>query len=78
MLNENNEILAKFKSIQIASEVTGISRNRISRCARKIRKQIIEKGKVYKFEYDSLPLAYAISERSNPSLANANVSAATP
>lgn len=52
MLNENNEVLAKFKSIQIASEVTGISRNRISRCARKIRKQIIEKGKIYKFEYD--------------------------
>lgn len=52
MLNKNNEILAKFKSIQIASDVTGISRNRISRCARKIRKQIIEKGKIYKFEYD--------------------------
>ena len=52
MLNENNEILAKFKSIQIAAEVTGISRNRISRCARKFRKQIIEKGKIYKFEYD--------------------------
>ena len=52
LLNENNEVLAKFKSIQIASEVTNISRNRISRCARKIRKQIIEKGKIYKFEYD--------------------------
>jgi len=52
MLNKNNEVLAKFKSIQIASDVTGISRNRISRCARKIRKQIIEKGKIYKFEYD--------------------------
>lgn len=30
MLNENNEILEKFESIQIASEITGISRNRIS------------------------------------------------
>jgi len=51
MLNENNEILATFNSIQIAPEETGISRNRISRCARGIRKSIIEKGKIYKFEY---------------------------
>lgn len=51
MLNVNNEILSTFKSIQIASEVTGISRNRISRCARGIRIQTIEKGKIYKFEY---------------------------
>jgi len=34
MLNKNNEILNCFQSIQIASEATGISRNRISRCAR--------------------------------------------
>lgn len=34
MLNENNEVLAKFKSIQIASDVTGISRNRISSAGR--------------------------------------------
>jgi len=40
MLNENNEVLNYFKSIQIASEATGISRNRISRCARGIRKEI--------------------------------------
>lgn len=39
MLNKNNEILDKFKSIQIASEVTGISRNRISKCARGLRKK---------------------------------------
>lgn len=32
MLNENLLVLATFKSIQIASEGTGISRNRISRC----------------------------------------------
>lgn len=51
MLNEYNEILATFNSIQIASEITGISRNRISRCARGIRKEIIEKGKIFKFEY---------------------------
>lgn len=54
MLNENNEILATFNSIQIASEETGISRNRISRCARGIRKKIIEKGKFYKFEYKNI------------------------
>lgn len=53
MLNENNEILEKFKSIQIASEITGISRNRISRCARGIRKEIIENGKIYKFKYSN-------------------------
>lgn len=40
-----------FPSIQLASEKTGISRNRISRCARGIRKSIMEKGKIYKFEY---------------------------
>jgi len=51
MLNENNEILAIFNSIQKSSEETGISRNRISRCARGIRNSIIEKGKIYKFEY---------------------------
>lgn len=39
MLNENNELLSKFKSIQLASEETGISRIRISRCARGIRKE---------------------------------------
>lgn len=33
MLNENEEVLSVFNSIQIASEVTGIHRNRISRCA---------------------------------------------
>jgi hypothetical protein len=49
MLSENNEVLASFKSIQIASELTGISRNRISRCARGIRNKIIEKGIIYKF-----------------------------
>lgn len=53
MLNENNEILEKFESIQIASEITGISRNRISRCARGIRKEIIENGKIYKFKYSN-------------------------
>ena len=53
MLNENNEILNRFNSIQIASEVTGISRNRISRCARGIRTKIIEKGKVYIFKYSN-------------------------
>lgn len=51
MLNENNEVLAIFNSIQIASENTGISRNRISRCARGIRSKIIEKGNIYKFKY---------------------------
>lgn len=51
MLNETNEKLTSFKSIQIASEATGISRNRISRCARGIRTQIIDKGKIYQFEY---------------------------
>lgn len=52
MLNDNNEILAKFDSIQEASFATGISRNRISRCARNIRKQILEKGKIYIFKFD--------------------------
>ena len=51
MLNENNEILNTFNSIQIASEVTGIFRNRISRCARGIRSKIIEKGIIYIFKY---------------------------
>jgi|SRR5215471_645029 len=51
MLNNNNKVLTTFKSIQIASEMTGISRNRISRCARGIRKHILEKGIIYKFEY---------------------------
>lgn len=41
MLNENNEILSRFNSIQIASEETGI------------RTQIIEKGKVYIFKYSN-------------------------
>jgi len=44
-------ILAKFYSIQDATDKTGISRNRIGRCARGIRKQIIEKGKIYIFRY---------------------------
>lgn len=51
MLNDKNEILNTFNSIQIASEATGISRNRISRCARGIRSQIIEKGIIYIFKY---------------------------
>jgi group I intron endonuclease len=51
MLNEKNEILAIFKSIQEASNTTGISRNRISRCARGIRKQIVQGDKIYKFIY---------------------------
>jgi hypothetical protein len=54
MLNENNEELAKFKSIQIASEVTGISRNRISRCARGIRSQIINKGNIFIFKFTTI------------------------
>ena len=51
MLNENNKELAKFKSIQIASEITGISRNRISRCARGIRNKIKDKGKIFIFKF---------------------------
>jgi group I intron endonuclease len=51
MLNENDKVLGYFKSIQLASEALGISRNRISRCARGIRKEIREKGKIYKFKY---------------------------
>ena len=51
MLNENDKVLGYFKSIQLASEALGISRNRISRCARGIRKEIIEKEKVYKFKF---------------------------
>jgi len=54
MLNENNEELAKFKSIQIASEVTGISRNRISRCARGIRSKIINKGNIFIFKFTTI------------------------
>ena len=53
MLDENNKILDKFESIQIASDITGISRSRISRSARNIRKEIIENGKVYKFKYSN-------------------------
>ena len=51
MLNENNEVLNYFKSIQIASKATGIFRNRISRCA---RKEIRENGKVIKFKYSDV------------------------
>jgi NUMOD3 motif-containing protein len=51
MLNNKNEIIAKFLSIQIASEITGISRNSISRCARGIKKFIIKNGLSYRFEY---------------------------
>jgi len=51
MLNENDKVLGYFKSIQLASEALGISRNRISRCARGIRKKIREKGKIYKFKF---------------------------
>lgn len=51
MLNENDKVLGYFNSIQLASEALGISRNRISRCARGIRKILIEKGKVFKFKY---------------------------
>ena len=54
MLNENNELLSQFKSIQLASEGTGISRIRISRCARGIRKQLIENGKVFKFIFSEV------------------------
>jgi hypothetical protein len=54
LLNANNELLTNFNSIQQASESTGISRNRISRCARNIRKYIIEKGIIYKFKYDEI------------------------
>jgi hypothetical protein len=51
MLNENDKVLGYFNSIQLASEAWGISINRISRCARGIRKILIEKGKVFKFKY---------------------------
>jgi hypothetical protein len=51
MLNENDQVLVYFNSIQLASEALGISRNRISRCARGIRKILIEKGKIIKFKY---------------------------
>lgn len=51
MLNENDKVLGYFKSIQLAREALGISRNRISRCARGIRKEIREKGKIYKFKF---------------------------
>jgi group I intron endonuclease len=51
MLNENDKVLGYFKSIQLASEALGISRNRISRCARGIRKEIREKGQIYKFKF---------------------------
>ena len=51
MFNENREVLSVFNSIQRASEITGISRNRISRCARGIRNKIVEKGNIYIFEY---------------------------
>jgi hypothetical protein len=54
MLNENKEIMATFKSIQIASELTGISINRISRCARGLRSQITEKGKNFIFKYTKI------------------------
>ena len=54
MLNENNKVLSYFKSIQLASEATGISRIRISRCARGIRKELRENGKVFKFQYCDL------------------------
>ena len=62
MLDENNQVLAKFNSIQIASETTGISRNRISRCARKIRKNIIENGKIFRFEYTHTSIPYGEEE----------------
>lgn len=52
VLNEKDEVISYFKSIQLASEALGISRNRISRCARGIRKVIIENGKVFKFKYN--------------------------
>lgn len=51
MLNENDKVLVYFKSIQLASEALWIFRNRISRCARGIRKEIREKGKIYKFKF---------------------------
>jgi hypothetical protein len=54
MLNESNEVLNTFKSIQLASEATGISRIRISRCARGLRKELIENGKVFKFKYSDV------------------------
>jgi hypothetical protein len=51
MFNNKNEIIANFLSIQIASEITGIHRNSISRCARGIIKFIIKDGIPYRFEY---------------------------
>jgi hypothetical protein len=54
MLNYKNELLKTFKSIQDASDITGISRNRISRCCRGIRSKIIEKGIIYKFIYTKI------------------------
>jgi hypothetical protein len=51
MLNENDKVLGYFKSIQLVSEAIGISRIRISRCARGIIKEIREKGKIYKFKF---------------------------
>ena len=41
-------------SIQIASEVTGISRNRISRYIRNIRKETRENRKVIKSKYSDV------------------------
>ena len=51
MLDENNQVLATFKSIQIAQEMTGISRKRITRCVKGIGKYTIEKGIKFKFEF---------------------------
>lgn len=56
MLNDKNELLATFDSIQIASEETGFSRNRISRCARGIRStasQLKDKDNKYIFRFAS-------------------------
>lgn len=49
--NEQNDIVATYPSIQIAAEITGISRHRISRCLKGTQNQIEEKGKIYKFYY---------------------------
>lgn len=51
MCNEKMEVLSTFKSIQIASEITGITKSRISKCLTGVRRQVIENGKTYIFEY---------------------------
>lgn len=52
MFNQKDELIATFKSIQIASENLNINRNKIAKCLSGLRKHTLIKGEKFIFRYN--------------------------